>query len=127
MRTLAAVAVFLSGTTFLWMTPAMNGDDAPLTGMEWDVVRMLAWVAVVGYAAAAWGIIRALDWWPAALAGAALAGLATTVAFLVATQGSDGVPNVGANASLHAAVSLLLLAVVLVPPVRAVLARRVAR
>ena len=127
MRTLAAVAVFLCGTTFLWMTPAMNGDDGSSSGAAWNLVQVLAWLAVVGYAAAGWSIIRTLDWWSSAATGAAVAGLATTAAFLMATQGSDGVPNVAANAGLHAAVSLAMLAVVVLPPARAWMVRRVDR
>jgi hypothetical protein len=63
-RNLVAIGVFLFGTTFLWMTPAMSGKQGQeVSGPRWAAVQVLVWVSIIGFSAAAWAVWRSLDWW----------------------------------------------------------------
>lgn len=124
-RNAIAIAVFLFGTTFLWLTPAMSGkEDQTLTGARWLAVQILVWLSILGFSAAAWAIFRSLDWWPLAVAVSAAVGISAAVIYLFAVRGLDGVANVASNVAIHAGVSLLLLAVVVVPALRNSLSQR---
>lgn len=125
MRTITAVAVFLFGTTFLWLTPAMAGKSGQeLSGARWVTVQVLVWAAILGFSAAAWGLYRSLPWWTPVLAVSALAGLAASAVYALAVRDVPGVANVASNVLLHAGVSLVLLVVVSTPTVRQTLTER---
>jgi hypothetical protein len=66
-RNMLAIAVFLFGTTFLWMTPLFIGPAA--TGAMWNVAQALGFLAILGFTVTAWGIFTTARWWRSALAG----------------------------------------------------------
>lgn len=123
-RNVLAVGVFLFGTTFLWLTPAMAGKESDLTGAGWVLVQVLAWSAIVGFTAAAWAVFKALDWWWSALAASAVVGVAATAVYLVAARGAESVVNVASNGVIHAGVSAVILAAVATPALRDGIAHR---
>ena len=119
MRTITAIAVFLFGTTFLWLTPAMAGKSGQdLSGPRWVAVQLLAWATILGFTAAAWGIYRSLAWWTPVLAVAALAGVVAAGLYAFAVREVPDVANVASNVLLHAGISLALLVAVALPTVR---------
>jgi peptidoglycan/LPS O-acetylase OafA/YrhL len=124
LRTAVAICVFLFGTTFLWLTPAMGGKQGDFTGARWSVVQVLVWLSIIGFAAAAWGILRSHDWWVPVAAGSAVLGLAATVAYLVAARGAARIANLGSNVAIHLGVSLVILIAVATPPLREALTQR---
>jgi hypothetical protein len=125
MRTTTAVAVFLFGTTFLWLTPAMAGKSGQdLSGARWVAVQVLVWAAILGFTAAAWGLYRSLSWWTPVLVVSALAGVAASAMYALAVRDVPGVANVASNVLLHAGVSALLLIAVSTPTVRQALVER---
>ena len=87
MRTAVAICVFLFGTTFLWLTPVMSGKQADLSGTRWAVVQVLVWLSIIGFAAAAWAILRSDAWWVPVIAGSAVLGVAATVMYVIAARG----------------------------------------
>jgi hypothetical protein len=89
MRTLAAVAMFLFGTTFLWLTPSFAGRATPPTGAAWSVVNVLALVAVAAFTLAAWGLYRQHTWWEGVAVTSAVIGLLSIVPFLVGMRQID--------------------------------------
>jgi hypothetical protein len=118
-RNLGAIGIFLFGTTFLWMTPAMSGKGGQaVTGPRWTAVQVLVWLSIIGFAAAAWAVFKSLDWWAPALAGSAMVGLAATLAYLLAVSGTQDIANVASNVAIHAGVSLLTLVAVTAPSLR---------
>ena len=116
MRTITAIAVFLFGTTFLWLAPAMAGKSgSDLGGARWVAVQLLVWASIIGFAVSAWGIYRSQTWWVPALAASAVAGVAATAVYGVAVRDVAGVANVASNVVIHAGISLALLVAVATP------------
>lgn len=56
-RNLVALGLFLFGTTCLSMTAAMAGITPAPSGTAWRLTNVLAYVAVTGFAVAAWGVV----------------------------------------------------------------------
>ena len=48
-RTVAAVAIFLFGSAFLWFTPSFLGTGATVDGAIWWVIQVLVVATVVGF------------------------------------------------------------------------------
>jgi hypothetical protein len=65
LRNLTALGMFLFGTTFLWLTPAMAGkaDGSTPKGGLWTSVEVLGYVSVLAFGAASWAIYKSFDWW----------------------------------------------------------------
>lgn len=120
MRTLAAVAMFLFGTTFMWMTASFAGKTPPPTGAAWTLVNIVAVAALAGYTIAAWGLYRDHSWWQLVALVSAVAGLLAVVPFLVGLRQLDaGLADMGVQINLwmHVLGSLAVVAVVQVQPV----------
>ncbi|TQJ48443.1 hypothetical protein [Phycicoccus sp. SLBN-51] len=125
MRTITAIAVFLFGTTFLWLTPAMAGKSGPdLGGARWVAVQLLVWASIIGFTLSAWGIYRSQAWWVPALAASAVAGVAAAAVYGFAVRDVSGVANVASNVVIHAGISLALLGAVATPALRHTLVER---
>jgi hypothetical protein len=62
-RNLGALALFLYGTTFLWLTSAFAGTGTPASGTAWTVTQLLVITTIGGFSVAAWGIYKATSWW----------------------------------------------------------------
>ena len=45
-RNLGGVALFLFGTTYLWLTPAFAGPGVPTTGVAWSITQVLVLVTL---------------------------------------------------------------------------------
>jgi hypothetical protein len=89
-KNVMAIGLFLFGTTFMWMTASFAGRTPPPDGAVWTVENILALVAVIGFAAAGWGVFKELSWWE---------------------------PGVQINLAMHVVGSAVVLALVLVPAV----------
>ena len=101
-RNIGGVALFLAGTTWLWLTPAFASKEVATSGFTWAITRALCLLTVVGFCVATYGLFTRHEWWePVALASAAL-GLVTLIPYwFAATHG--GVPSGEAtwNAFVH--------------------------
>jgi hypothetical protein len=62
-RNLGALALFLYGTTFLWLTAAFAGTGTPASGTAWTVAQLLVIATIGGFSVAAWGSYKATSWW----------------------------------------------------------------
>ena len=124
MRIAVAICIFLFGTTFLWLTPAMSGKQGDFAGTRWVMVQVLVWLSIIGFAAAAWGILRSHDWWVPVVGGSAVLGLAATVVYLATARGTAGIANLGSNIAIHLGVSLVILIAIATPPLREALSQR---
>ena len=125
-RNVFALALFLFGTTFLWLTAAFLGDkhDAA-TGAVWTVVQVGAVLVIVGFAAGAWGAFREASWWEPITIVSALVGLIVLIPYWIGAS-SLGVANLWTNLALHALGSVAVLVVLLVPLAHAWLLGRIA-
>ena len=125
-RTVAAVAILLFGSTFLWFTPSFLGTGATVDGAIWWVIQVLVVATVVGFAGAAWGLYKATAWWrPLAIGGSILGALVLPL-WWIGVNSISGVTNMAANLALHAAGIAVLLLVLLVPSLARGLDRRFA-
>ena len=114
-RTVAAGALLLFGTTFLWFMPSFLGTGLTVGGAMWSVIQLLVLATVVGYAGAAWGLYKATTWWrPLAIGGSSLGAL-VLVLWWLAVNSVSGATNIAANLALHAIGIAVLLLVLLVP------------
>ena len=111
-----AVGLFLFGSTYLWLTPAFVGDSA--RGTTWGIVQVLAFVAIIGFAIAAWGIFQSTAWWwePVAI-GSAIIGMSSVVPYWIAAQPLAEVNQVAMleNIAIHLLGGVVVLAALLTP------------
>ena len=80
---LVAIGLFLFGSTFLWMTPAMAGTTPPPTGTAWMLTNLLSFAAVIGFTVAAWAVYKQYAWWDTAALVSGIVGLVAVVPFAV--------------------------------------------
>ena len=117
-RNLVALGLFLFGTTFLWMTPAMAGKTPPPTGTAWTLANVLAFVAIIAFAIAAWGVFKQSSWWEVAAVVSGIIGLVAVVPFIVGQAQLDvgfGDLGVQINLWMHIVGSAAVIAIVLLP------------
>jgi hypothetical protein len=70
-RNIGGAALFLAGTTWLWLTPAFAGRAVSTSGFAWAITRALCLLTVVGFCVATYGLFTRHAWWePVALASA---------------------------------------------------------
>jgi hypothetical protein len=124
-RNVFAVALFLFGTTFLWLTAAFLGDkQAAAKGAVWTVVQVGALLVIVGFAAGAWGVFKEASWWQPIEIMSAIVGLIVLIPYWIGGS-SLGVANLWTNLALHALGSAAVLVVLLAPPTHAWLLARI--
>ncbi|HEX8034864.1 MAG TPA: hypothetical protein VF510_13495 [Ktedonobacterales bacterium] len=116
-RNILAVAVFLFGTTFLWMTPLFIGPTAK--GALWTMAQVLGFLAIIGFTVAAWGIFKAADWWETVAVVSGAVGIAATIPYAIAAPATAGVGDtltLVINIGLHLLGSAAVIVALLVPP-----------
>ena len=55
-RNLGGVALFLFGTTFLWLTPSFASQGIPTKGIAWSITQVLALLTIALFTVATWGL-----------------------------------------------------------------------
>lgn len=113
-RNMGGVALFLFGTTFLWLTPAFATRGIPTTGAWWSITRILAFVTLASFTVATSGLFWRTSWWEAAAIVSALVGAVVLVPYWFAAHGA-GETSPGFNVLIHAAGSAGVLLLLLVP------------
>ena len=117
-KNLAALGLFLFGTTFMWMTPAFAGKTPPPKGTAWTLANVTALVALAGFAVAGWAVFKGYSWWESAALPSAIVGLLAVIPFSIGQSRLDvGFSNLGVqiNLWLHIVGSALVIAIVLLP------------
>lgn len=84
LRNLGGVALFLFGTTFVWMTPEFASRGVSTASTWWSITRILALVTLCGFTVATWGLFQRDGWWDTVAIGSAAVGLVTVVPYLIA-------------------------------------------
>lgn len=102
-RNLAAVCMFLFGTTFLWLTPMFVAGDPKPKGFAWTLVLILSWVVMIGFTTAAWAIFKELSWWEPVAIASAVVGIVTVIGYWLATTWTGGIVGAGTNIAIHIA------------------------
>jgi hypothetical protein len=109
------------------MTAAMAGKTPPPSGTAWTLANVLAYVAVIGFAIAAWAVVKQYSWWEAAAVASGVVGLVAIVPFMVGQSQLDvgfGDLGVQINLWMHILGSAAVIAIVLLPAAHDWVARR---
>jgi hypothetical protein len=113
-RNLGGVALFLLGTTYLWLTPAFASPGVPTTGVAWSITQVLTLVTLALFTAATWGLFTKAGWWEAVAVAAVAVGFAVLVPYWIAAHHA-GEANPEFNVLIHALGNLGVLVLLLVP------------
>src|SRR5215470_16205338 len=87
-----ALALLLFGASYLWLTPAFL-NRAGIQGTILDLKGLLALIAVVGFAAAAWGVFKDRGWWVPVAVASGLMGMASVIPYWIWALSSAGANN----------------------------------
>ena len=117
-RNLGALALFLYGTTFLWLTAAFAGTGTPASGTAWTVTQLLVIATIGGFSVAAWGIYKATLWWERLAVGAAIFGFAPLIPCWLAASAVVGGGTVAQGVVSHVVGNALILLLLLLPSPR---------
>jgi hypothetical protein len=117
-RNTGALALFLYGTTFLWLTSAFAGNGKTAGGTVWTVTQILVIPAILGFSAAAWGIYKAASWWEQLAIGSAIFGFAPLIPYWIAASSVVGAGTVAQGTAFHAAGDAAVLILLLAPPLK---------
>ena len=126
-KNLVAVGLFLFGSTFLWMTRDFLANPREGSGALWSVVQGLVFVAIVGFAAAAWGVFKETSWWEPVALVSAVVGFAALVPYVIGVRevGDAGDAGVQMNIAIHVVGIAAVLITVLVPAVHGWITQRI--
>jgi hypothetical protein len=115
-RNMGGVALFLAGTTWMWLTPAFASRGVSTFGAMWAVTRVLCVITVVGFCVATWGLFTQHGWWePVASISAALGLLALIPYWLAATQGGESTGTTIWNTCVHVLMAGGIFVLLMVP------------
>ncbi len=115
-RNLVALGCSCSGD--LLVAGGRHGRTPAPSGTAWTLTNVLAYVAVIGFAIAAWGVFRQYSWGEMAAAVPGIAGLVAVVPFVAGQSQLDvGFADFGVQINLwmHIPGSAAVTAIVLVP------------
>lgn len=113
-RNVFALALFLFGTTFLWLTAAFLGDKNEAKGTIWTVIQVGTVLVIIGFAAGAWGVFKETSWWEPIAIVSAIVGLIMLILYWIGAS-SVSAANMGTNLAYHAIGSVAVLVILLVP------------
>jgi hypothetical protein len=88
-RNLGGIALFLFGTTFLWLTPAFASKDVSTDSALWSITRVMALATMAGFLVATWALFQRDAWWENLAVGSAVLGLLTLAPFWIAAAKSE--------------------------------------
>jgi hypothetical protein len=113
-RNIGGVALFLFGTTYMWLTPAFAGKGVSTKGAWWSISQVLVFATMLGFMIATWGLFRKSGWWEIAAIVSAIVGLVALIPYWVAAQlGGEITPWF--NVLVHAVGAAGVLVLLLVP------------
>ena len=99
-RNIGAGALFLFGTTFLWLTPAFATRGVSTAGRLWSVTGVLSLITLAGFTLATWGLIKNAGWWETVALTSAVLGVAVLVPYwFAASHAGEATP--GFNVFVH--------------------------
>ena len=113
-RNMGGIALFLFGTTFLWLTPMFAPKGVSTTGTAWSITNVGSILTVAGFSVATWGLFTKAAWWEPVAVSFAVIGLLVLIPYLIADRGAGGT-NPAFNAFVHVIGSAGVLALLLLP------------
>jgi hypothetical protein len=115
-RNAGGVALFLAGTTWLWLTPAFAGRGVSTSGALWAITRIVCLATVAGFAVATFGLFGRHSWWESSALVSTAVGLSALLVYILAASGGGEAPDeVTRNALVHVAIASGMFVLLLVP------------
>jgi hypothetical protein len=90
-RNIGGVALFLFGTTYLWITPMFASEGISTRGVLWSITNVLAFLTLIGFTIATWGLFKKAGWWDNVAIASAVLGLVALIPFWIAAHNSGEV------------------------------------
>ena len=93
-------------------------EDTAAHRTAWTLTNVLAYVAIIGFAIAAWAVFKQYSWWETAALLSAIVGLVAVVPFIVGQSQLEvgfGDLSVQINLWMHLLGSAAVIAIVLLP------------
>ena len=113
-RNLGGVALFLFGTTFMWITPLFAKSGTSARGVLWSMTLVLSLVTMAGFTVATWGLFTKASWWTVVAVASAVAGLVALIPYWIVAHISAE-PTPWYNVLIHAVGAAGVLILLLVP------------
>ena len=113
-RNVGGVALFLFGTTFLWLTPSFASAGVPTKSTSWSVTNALSMLTLAGFTVATWGLFKRTDWWETAAIASAVLGVIVLIPYWMAAH-SSGETDPAFNILIHAIGDVGVFVLLLVP------------
>lgn len=115
-RNMGGVALFLAGSTWLWLTPMMASKGVTTSGLLWSATRVLSLVTIVGFCVATVGLFARQPWWETAVISSAVVGvLALFPYWFAGTRAGETTGTVAWNATVHLLMVVGIFTLLLVP------------
>jgi hypothetical protein len=115
-RNTGGVALFLAGTTWLWLTPMFATKGVTTSGFLWSATQALSLLAIAGFCVATVGLFARQSWWETAAITSAVVGLLALIPYWFAgTQGGETTGTVAWNAMVHVLIVAGINTLLLVP------------
>lgn len=115
-RNMGGVALFLAGTTWIWLTPAFASRGVSTSGATWAITRAICLITLVGFCVATWGLFGRHGWWePVALISSVLGLIALIPYWFAATQGGETTGTTAWNSVVHVVMAGGVFVLLLVP------------
>jgi hypothetical protein len=109
-RNLGGVALFLFGTTYLWLTPMFASEGVSTKGLDWSITNVMAYATIVGFTIATVGLFRKATWWEGAAIASAIVGLIVLIPYWIAAH-SSGETTPRFNVLIHAICAIAVLVI----------------
>jgi len=113
-RNLGGLALFLFGTTFLWLTPMFATAGTSTKGFAWSIARVLSLLTIIGFSIATWGLFAKAAWWEPMAIAFAVVGLVVLVPYWIAAHNA-GDPGATVNVFVHVLGSAGVMILLMVP------------
>ena len=114
-RNMGGIALFLAGSTWLWLTPMFATREVITSGFLWSVTQALSLLTIVGLCVATVGLFAQSWWQTAAISSAAVGLLALVPYWFAGTQGGETTGTVAWNATVHVLMVAGIFTLLLVP------------
>ena len=113
-RNVGGVALFLFGTTFLWLTPSFASQGVSTKGLAWSITQVLSLVTLALFTVATWGLFKKAGWWESVAVVAAAVGFVVLIPYWIAASHAGEV-NPAFTVAVHVLGNIGVLVLLLVP------------